>query len=135
LYSQEEGGQVTDEITLTMPRDRSFFSVAHLVLGGIGVRLNITIETLEDLQLALDTVLDRDRGPGDVTIAVRLEEGAIETEIGPFGDGVRRELERRPEEEVGLRRILEALVDGVEVRSGDGGDWVTLKKAVPGDVR
>jgi hypothetical protein len=33
-------------------------------------------------------------------------------------------------EEVGLRRILETLVDGVEVRSGDGGDWVTLKKAV-----
>jgi hypothetical protein len=126
---------VTDEITLTMPRDRSFFSVAHLVLGGIGVRLNITIETLEDLQLALDTILERDREPGEVTIAVRLEEGAIETEIGPFGDGVRRELERRPEDEVGLRRILETLVDGVEVRAGDGGDWVVLRKGVSEEGR
>jgi anti-sigma regulatory factor (Ser/Thr protein kinase) len=121
---------VNDEITLTMPRDRAFFSVAHLVLGGIGVRLNITIETLEDLQLALDAMLERDHEPGDVTIAVRVAENSIETEIGPFGDGVRRELEREGKEEVGLRRILETLVDGVDVRRGDGGDWVTLKKAV-----
>jgi hypothetical protein len=126
-----EGPPVTDEITLTMPRDRAFFSVAHLVLGGIGVRLNITIETLEDLQLALDAMLERDYQPGTVTIAVRLAEHAIETEIGPFGDGVRRELEREGENEVGLRRILETLVDGVEVRTGDDGDWVTLKKVVP----
>jgi hypothetical protein len=126
-----EGTPLKDEITLTMPRDRAFFSVAHLVLGGIGVRLNITIETLEDLQLALDAMLERDHGPGDVTIAVRLEEHAIETEVGPFGDGVRRELERTGEEDVGLRRILETLVDGVHVRTGEGGDWVTLKKAVP----
>jgi anti-sigma regulatory factor (Ser/Thr protein kinase) len=126
---------VSDEITLTMPRDRAFFSVAHLVLGGIGVRLNITIETLEDLQLALDAMLERDRGPGEVTISVRLDEHAIETEIGPFGDGVRRELERAGAEDVGLRRILDTLVDGVEVRSGDGGDWVTLKKAVLAEKR
>jgi hypothetical protein len=130
-----EGLSVTDEITLTMPRDRAYFSVAHLVLGGIGVRLNITIETLEDLQLALDAMLERDHEPGDVTIAVRLQDDAIETEIGPFGDGVRRELEREGKEEVGLRRILETLVDGVEVRRGDGGDWVTLTKAVPDEGR
>jgi anti-sigma regulatory factor (Ser/Thr protein kinase) len=121
---------VTDEITLTMPRDRAFFSVAHLVLGGIGVRLNITIENLEDLQLALDAMLERDHEPGDVTIAVRVEEHAIETEVGPFGDGVRRELERAGEDDVGLRRILETLVDDVDVRKADDGDWVTLKKTV-----
>jgi anti-sigma regulatory factor (Ser/Thr protein kinase) len=121
---------VTDEITLTMPRDREFFSVAHLVLGGVGVRLNLTIETLEDLQLALDAILERDKEPGDVTIALRLNDQTIETEIGPFGDGVRKELERGGEEEVGLRRILDTLVDEVELTQGEGGDWVKLHKSI-----
>lgn len=113
-----------------MPRDREFFSVAHLVLGGVGVRLNLTIETLEDLQLALDAILEREREPGLVTISVRLEDGAIETEVGPFGDGVRKELERPGDEEVGLRRILDTLVDAVELRPGDDGDWVRLRKSL-----
>jgi len=121
---------VTDEITLTMPRDREFFSVAHLVLGGVGIRLNLTIETLEDLQLALDAILERDHEPGDVTIALRLNDQTIETQVGPFGDGVRKELERDGEEEVGLRRILDTLVDDVELTKGEGGDWVKLHKSI-----
>jgi anti-sigma regulatory factor (Ser/Thr protein kinase) len=121
---------VKDEITLTMPRDREFFSVAHLVLGGVGIRLNLTIETLEDLQLAIDAILERDHEPGDVTIALRLNDQTIETEVGPFGDGVRRELEQGGEEEVGLRRILDTLVDEVEVTRGEGGDWVKLHKSI-----
>jgi hypothetical protein len=121
---------VIDEITLTMPRDREFFSVAHLVLGGVGIRLNLTIETLEDLQLAIDAILERDHDPGDVTIALRLNDQTIETEVGPFGDGVRRELEQGGEEEVGLRRILDTLVDEVEVTQGKGGDWVKLHKSI-----
>jgi hypothetical protein len=121
---------MTDEITLTMPRDREFFSVAHLVLGGVGIRLNLTIETLEDLQLALDAILERDHEPGDVTISLRLNDQTIETEVGPFGDGVRKELERSGEEEVGLRRILDTLVDDVELTQGEGGDWVKLRKSI-----
>jgi hypothetical protein len=121
---------MTDEITLTMPRDREFFSVAHLVLGGVGIRLNLTIETLEDLQLALDAILERDHEPVDVTISLRLNDQTIETEVGPFGDGVRKELERSGEEEVGLRRILDTLVDDVELTQGEGGDWVKLHKSI-----
>jgi hypothetical protein len=121
---------LTDEIILTMPRNSEFLSVAHLVLGGVGIRLNLTIETLEDLQLALDAIIERDHEPGDVTIALRLDEDAIETEAGPFGDGVRKELERGGEDEVGLRRILDTLVDHVEVARGKGGDWVKLRKTI-----
>jgi len=39
-----------DEITLTVPRERPFYRVAHLVLGGLAVRLDLTYDTLEDLQ-------------------------------------------------------------------------------------
>jgi hypothetical protein len=123
---------VTDEITLTIPRDRALYSVAHLVLGGVGIRLNLTIEHLEDLQLAVDAVLERVRSVEQVTIKVGVSEAAIETAIGPMRDGVRAELEATEDEDedVGLRRILDALVDEVELTHTDGEDWVKLTKAV-----
>jgi anti-sigma regulatory factor (Ser/Thr protein kinase) len=123
---------LSDEITLTIPRAREYLSVARLVLGGIGVRLNLTLETLEDLQLALDAILERDREPGDVTISMRLSADEIETEVGPLRDGVRRELARDSGDEVGLRRILDTLVDRVEATDRDGGFFVTLRKSVTG---
>jgi hypothetical protein len=121
---------VTDEITLTIPRDRALYGVAHLVLGGLGIRLNLTIENLEDLEIALDTVLDSARDGENVTIAIRVGEGAIQTRIGPMNDGVRAELERESGDGVGLRRILDTVVDGVEVESDDRGDWIRLTKAI-----
>ena len=121
---------MTDEITLTIPRDRALYGVAHLVLGGLGIRLNLTIENLEDLEIALDTVLDSARDGENVTIAIRVGEGALQTRIGPMNDGIRAELEQEGGDGVGLRRILDAVVDGVEVESDDRGDWIRLTKAV-----
>ena len=121
---------MTDEITLTIPRDRALYSVAHLVLGGLGIRLNLTIEHLEDLELAVDAVLERVRAVEHVTIRLSVSEGEIETAIGPMRDGVRAELEEPEGEDVGLRRILAALVDDVELTETDGEDWVKLTKAV-----
>ena len=126
---------MSDEITLTIPRERDFLSVAHLVLGGVGVRLNLTYEVLEDLQLALDAILERDREPGDVTIALRVGMNTIEAEVGPLRDGVRTELAREGGEEVGLRRILDTLVDSVEVETRDGASWVKLQQDGGGESR
>ena len=100
------------------------------MLGGLGIRLNLTIEHLEDLQLALESVLERSSEAGDVTIAIRLSDEEIATAIGPMRDGVRDELAATEGEDVGLRRILDALVDDVELAPGEGGDWVTLTKHV-----
>lgn len=121
---------MTDEITLTIPRDRALYSVAHLVVSGLGIRLNLTIEHLEDLQLALDAVLERVRETSDVTISLRVKDGEIETTVGPLRDGVRAELEATEGEEVGLYRILDTLVDRVELAQAEGGDWLTLTKVV-----
>lgn len=121
---------MTDEIILTIPRSREFLSVAHLVLGGIGVRLNLTVETLEDLQLAVDAILERDGAPGDVTISVRLREAELVAEVGPLRDGVRRELASERDDEVGLGRILDTLVDGFDAEERDGQVFVLLRKSV-----
>jgi anti-sigma regulatory factor (Ser/Thr protein kinase) len=120
-----------DEITLTLPAEREFYRVAHLVLGGLAVRLNLTFESLEDLQLALDGLLDRDHGSSDVTVRVSVADGMLETTVGPFaGEAIERELERDAGDEVSLRRVLDAVVDEVDLEEADGGHWVRLTKRV-----
>jgi hypothetical protein len=120
---------MTDEIVLTLPDERAFFNVAHLVVGGLAVRLNLTFENLEDLQVALEGLLPRAKG--EVTVRLRLEEGAVSVNVGPFAcDPLRAELEADDRERVGLRRVLDTVADGVEVVQGEGGCWVRLKKRV-----
>ena len=116
-----------DEITLTIPRNRDLFTVAHLVLGGVGIRLNLTIEHLEDLQLALAAALGRVRAD-PLTVTLRVKDSEIEALVGPMSDGVRAELATDGGDDVGLRRILDALVDRVELEAVDGGDWLKLTK-------
>jgi hypothetical protein len=116
-----------DEITLTLPRAPDFHRVAHLVLGGLAVRLDLTIENLEDLQIALDAILDNtDPDAGDITVRMRVNENELETMIGPLSPKVLDQIEREPNAELGLRRVLESTVDDVHV----DGEWVRLTKKV-----
>jgi len=119
-----------DEIVLTLPRERPFYAVAHLVLGGLAARLNLTVEHLEDLQLAIDSVLAEKDGGGDVTVRLRVHDASIEAQIGPFSGTLSTELEQEQEGQVGLRRILSTVVDEVQLAEEQGETWVTLAKSV-----
>ncbi len=116
----------TDEITLTLPREKSFYGIAHLVLAGLAARLDCTVEHLDDLQLALDTLLDHRDEAGDVRIALRISGDSIEAEVAPLSGELRAELEREPGAEMDTRRVLDTVVDGVDL----GADSVTLRKTV-----
>jgi hypothetical protein len=117
-----------DEIRLKLPRDRAYFPVARLVLSGVGARLELTVEGLDDLELALEALLERARGDGELSIAVRVGEERIEAELGPFSERLRTELEQQ--EGVTLGRILGTLVDDVDITARNSGEWVTLHKRV-----
>jgi serine/threonine-protein kinase RsbW len=118
-----------DEISLTLPADDAFDRVAHLVIGGLAARLDLTFENLEDLELALDALLERRPADGDVTVRLRLLDGELQTTVGPFAT-VRTELERGGVESLNLSRILSAVCDSVEIAERDGGEWVQLTKRV-----
>jgi hypothetical protein len=124
-----------DEIVLTIPRERPYYGVAHLVLGGLGSRLNLTLEHLEDLQLGLDSLLAQHHEDQDVTLRIRVRADAIEAEIGPFPPALAGALEEESGNWVGLRRILDAVSDAVELGERDGAAWVTLTKHVDGAGR
>ena len=116
-----------DEISLTLPADEEFRRVAHLVIGGLAVRLDLTYESLEDLELALDALLERTRSEEDVTVRVRMSDGELHTIVGPF-ESVRNELERGDNDDLNLSRILGAVCDSVDISDRDGSQWVQLTK-------
>jgi hypothetical protein len=119
---------MSDEIVLTLPEQDEFRHVAHLVVGGLAVRLNLTFENLEDVQVALEGLLAR--AAGEITVAVRLGDDGLAMRVGPFDAGMlRRELED-DRGEVGLRRVLETVSDGIEVHDLKDGCWVELRKTV-----
>jgi hypothetical protein len=117
-----------DEIELTLPADEAFHRVAHLVLGGLAVRLDLTFESLEDLELALDALLERTQTDDGVTLRVRVLDGELRTIVGPF-TSVRAELEQGGDA-LNLSRILGAVCDSFEISDRDGSEWVELTKRV-----
>ena len=111
-----------DEISLTLPADDAFHRVAHLVLGGFAARLDLTFENLEDLQLALDQLLDRTGASGDLTLAVHVDGARLHASVGPFEPtALLGELEHE-EAGVSLARVLDTVVDDVSVGEGEESD-------------
>lgn len=123
---------MADRVTLTLPNEEGFKRVVHLVVGGLAVRLDLTFEHLEDLQVALDELLDCCSHDADITVTVTADEGTLRTSVGPFGPGALDVLEQE-DESLGLRRVLETVCDSFEVEERDGQQWVELTKAVSPD--
>ena len=120
-------------ITLSIPPERPFHGVARLVVGGLAARLDLSYEDLEDLQLALASVLERDSylTGSHVTVRLYVKPESVGMVIGPLEPRLRSDLESEGEDEISLRRLLSTLVETLDVEPGDGGDWLSLEKRVP----
>jgi hypothetical protein len=111
------GVRVSDRIVLTIPTDAGFRSVATLVVGGIGSRADLAYERMDDLQLAVMSVLDAADGD-TATIEVDADGASLRLALGRLRDGTAND--------AGLARVLAPLVDELGYESRDGTEWVTL---------
>ena len=121
---------MSDQITLVLPAQEDFHHIAHLVTGGLGARLELTYEQLEDLQVALEALLACREDDGDISIGIAVDDSRVRTTVGPFTDNAIAELDEDGTE-LGLRRVLETVSDTLEVDRRDGGAWVELSKGTP----
>ena len=126
---------VKDAIKLTLPHGKPYDLVVRLVVGGLASRLDLSLEYLEDLQLGLETLLADDTFglDEDVTLELALAGGVLEVTIGPL-DGESLEAALAPQaaesRQLGLRRLLEAVVEHVELERRNGHGWVRLRKEI-----
>jgi len=117
------------EFTIHIPRERPFSAVADLVVGGIASRHDVTLDVLDDLQLALDSLLEHaDADDGEVGIVLRVGDAMIEAAVGPVAPSTVAALEEEAGTGIGLRRLLETTMDSVSLTERDGGSWVELRK-------
>jgi hypothetical protein len=121
-----------DSITLSIPHEKPYHGVARLVVGGLAARLELSYEHLEDLQLALESVLESEGyvDGDEVTVHLLVSPGSVVMEIGPLDpQALRADLER--EEGISLSRLLSTLVEEVSIEEADGGHRLRLEKRVP----
>ena len=127
---------MTEPVRLTVPRARSFHGVVHLVVGGLAARQDLPYDALEDLQLALDTLLETDgyTSGADVTVELAVVEGALELAVGPLDAGaLERELSGPDDETrgIGLARLLSTVTGGYTREQREGAEWLRLRKELP----
>jgi hypothetical protein len=126
---------VTQAIRLRIPNERPYHGVARLVVGGLAARHNLSYEALEDLQLALVTVLEGDgyAVADEIRVELEVSDDSIAMAIGPLrGDAVRADLEESSDGDLRLGRVLGTLVEDARVEAREDGDWLRLSKRVRG---
>jgi hypothetical protein len=109
---------MSDRISLTIPTATRFRGVATLVLGGVGSRLDLPYERVDDLQLAVLSILEASDGER-VTVEVETHDEGVLVSVGPLVDGSGTD--------DALARVLDPLVDSVEPSQRDERVWMTLR--------
>ena len=128
---------MSDFVRLTIPRTRPYYGVARLVVGGVAARLDLSYEYLEDVQVALESVIGNDAyAVGDsVTVELDVDSGSMQMLVGPLdGERIASDLGRGDaggEGEVGLKRLLGTVVEAAELERRDDADWLRLRKPLP----
>lgn len=120
---------MTDEIRLVIPAEEDFRPIAHLVTSGLALRLDLTYEDLEDLQVAVEALVGLRDDDGELVIVLHAEEDVLRAEIGPFEPAALPET-GDPASGLDLARVLDTVTDAHEVESRDDGAWVQLTKRI-----
>jgi len=117
-----------DEIRLVIPAEEDFRPIAHLVTGGLALRLDVTYDDLDDLQVGIEALLALRDDADELVVSLCADEGVLHATIGPFSP----EAVHGTDSDGGLdlHRVLETVCDTHEVEERDGGAWVELSKRI-----
>ncbi|HEU0019000.1 MAG TPA: hypothetical protein VFQ14_01785 [Thermoleophilaceae bacterium] len=121
-----------ERVEVDAPLGIAYQGVVRLIVGGIAEQANFGYEAMDDLQLAIERLLAETDGGGRVKLSFELDDGAIQTRIGPLREGNLVAALQETNGEPGtlsLARILSAVVDSFGVEpAADGQIVVRLEK-------
>jgi hypothetical protein len=118
----------TEEIRLVIPAEEDFRPIAHLVTGGLAMRLDVTYDDLDDLQVGIEALLALRDDADDLVVSLSADDGVLHASLGPFVPETLREVD--PESGLGLSRVLDTVCDTHEIDERKDGAWVELTKRV-----
>ncbi len=124
----------TELVELETPIGREWEPVVRLVLGGVADRLGLGFEELDDLQLAVERLLAEAGAQPSVKLVLELSPDRVLAHVGPLREATIAAALQAPSVpgQLGLRRVLETVVDSFGVDdSADGELVVRLEKGVP----
>jgi hypothetical protein len=123
---------MTDNISLEVPATLSALSTVRMVLGGLGARLDFSLEDLDDLFLATDRLLEAalDAEQLDsLRVLVRVDGTTLRVTAGAFSSAeLRDQVAVTPGGCIDLCILLQRLVDDVVVQEEDGCFTVLMVK-------
>jgi hypothetical protein len=117
-----------EEIRLVIPAEEDFRPIAHLVTGGLAMRLDVTYDDLDDLQVAIEALLALRDDPDDLVVSLSADEGVLHVSLGPFAPELVHQA--GSDDGLDLHRVLETVCDTHEIEERDGAAWVELTKRV-----
>jgi hypothetical protein len=119
-----------EEIRLVIPAEEDFRPIAHLVTGGLAMRLDVTYDDLDDLQVGIEALLALRDDQDDLVVSLSADGGVLHASLGPFPP--EKVHEREPDGNLGLDRVLDTVCDTHEIEERDGAAWVELSKRIAG---
>ena len=137
-----EAGDRSDTVILRVPRERGSLPVMRVVIGGVASRHALSVDRLDDVELAVETLFREEPAEGgDLTLTV----GVVEDTFRVLLAGLRSQLVKRTLSAAGglepgidgraevLRMIMDSLVDDYQTADGAvaGSFSVQLEKRIP----
>jgi hypothetical protein len=117
---------MSDAVVLSLPNEQRFLVLVRLALSGFASQRDLPYDRMDDLQLAVETVLAEERADG-VATTLRIEslEGGVRVSIrlAHGHDGA--------PDGASLSRLLPTLVDRVTTAPRDADErWLQLEQRV-----
>jgi hypothetical protein len=107
-----------DRIVVEFPATAGYRGVGRLVLGGLSSRFELPVDRVEELLLALESLITQELATETVTMEAFAANSGLRARVGPFANS------QVADESV--VRVLEPLVDDVSEDDGPDGYWVEL---------
>ena len=102
-----------DRILVEFPAREGYRSVGRLVLGGLASRFELPVDRVEDLLLAVESLLHGVAGD-TVTLEVEAGDDGLRVRLGPFADG--------GVGDPAVARVVTKLVDEAREITSENGD-------------
>ena len=123
---------MAERISLEVPATLSALSTVRMVLGGLGARLDFSLDDLDDLFLATDRLLEAALDAEELDslrVLVKVDGTALRITAGAFSsDELRDQVAVTPGGCIDLCTLLQRLVDEVVVQEEDGSFSVLIVK-------